>query len=642
MRKRESNFKTAAEYVVYLLYRAVGLGLALVPVRLTYLAGLILGWFGFFLLGKYREIAIANIVGAYAGWTDLEVKKCACRHFQRLCANLLCAFVLLQKPWRKVRKHFDCSDLERVRAQLDEAQRVVWVINHLGNWELFVFTVLLARKGEHGVVYQRLGNRFIDAHIRRSREVGGLRLIERQSGLSQCVSILKKGGMLAVLIDQHAGDKGIWTPFFGRLASTTPLPAILARKANAQLLPVAVYTTGIARWRLAFSDFIPRDASSIEEVTFRLNQVLEQQIRKQPYDWFWVHDRWKTPSPRFLLREYKRGVYVPPEAGPLKPFRILVRSSNWLGDAVMTAPAVRRIKRGRPDAHVTILTRSKLADFWRVVPEVDEIIAIQNKESVFEVARRLREKFEVAILFPNSPRVALEVWLARIPRRVGYRRPWRNWFLNQFIPEPAGPQPLLHQANSYLRIARRIGADVEEPLPALERWRPYPRLVGLCPGAEYGPAKRWIGFAEAAKRLSEKHKVRWMIFGTAKERPIGKRIDALLGILALNRMGRTSLVELIDELCQCRLLLTNDTGTMHLAAFLGIPTVAIFGSTEPRLTGPLGQGHRVLHHHVPCSPCFLRECPIDFRCMKAVTVEEVVAAVEETLAKTEEAVSGKR
>jgi lipopolysaccharide heptosyltransferase II len=153
----------------------------------------------------------------------------------------------------------------------------------------------------------------------------------------------------------------------------------------------------------------------------------------------------------------------------------------------------------------------------------------------------------------------------------------------------------------------------------------------LCPGAEYGPAKRWPEFGAAAKDLSERLGLHWLIFGTAKERFISEKIAEILGMHATDLTGRTTLLELIAQLRRCEVLLTNDTGTMHLAAFLGVPTVSIFGSTEPQLTGPIGKGHTVLRHHVECSPCFLRECPLDFRCMKAVTVEEVVRAVGERL-----------
>jgi len=156
-----------------------------------------------------------------------------------------------------------------------------------------------------------------------------------------------------------------------------------------------------------------------------------------------------------------------------------------------------------------------------------------------------------------------------------------------------------------------------------------PIKIGLCPGAEYGPAKRWLPerFAEAAERISAQSPVQWMLFGTARDASAGEQIAAALGDHCVNRIGQTTLAQLIDELHECRLLLTNDTGTMHLAALLGIPVVAIFGSTEPRLTGPLGNSHIILRHHVECSPCFLRECPIDFRCMKTVSVDEVADAV---------------
>ena len=165
-------------------------------------------------------------------------------------------------------------------------------------------------------------------------------------------------------------------------------------------------------------------------------------------------------------------------------------------------------------------------------------------------------------------------------------------------------------------------------LPETSYWKPEAGLIGLCPGAEYGPAKRWPEFAAVASDLSKRLDLRWIIFGTAKERAISAPIAEALGSKATDLTGCTTLLDLIAQLQRCELLLTNDTGTMHLAAFLGVPTVSIFGSTEPALTGPVGPGHTVLRHHVECSPCFLRECPLDFRCMKAVSVEEVARAVE--------------
>ncbi|PYK06119.1 MAG: hypothetical protein DME67_03510 [Verrucomicrobia bacterium] len=150
-----------------------------------------------------------------------------------------------------------------------------------------------------------------------------------------------------------------------------------------------------------------------------------------------------------------------------------------------------------------------------------------------------------------------------------------------------------------------------------------------------GPAKRWLPerFAEVAAKISGQTSAQWILFGTKNDATIGEQIAAAIGDHCVNRIGHTTLDELIDELRGCRLLLTNDTGTMHLAALLGVPVIAIFGSTEPRLTGPLGNSHIILRHHVECSPCFLRKCPIDFRCMKEVSTQEVVDAVLSILAK---------
>jgi lipopolysaccharide heptosyltransferase II len=224
-----------------------------------------------------------------------------------------------------------------------------------------------------------------------------------------------------------------------------------------------------------------------------------------------------------------------------------------------------------------------------------------------------------------------------VPRRVGYRGHHRRWLLNQIIPERSRLGPIEHQVLHYRQIAREVGG-LDEPPDIRMSW---PRAksngasakIGLCPGAEYGPAKRWLPerFAEVAVAVSAQRPVQWILFGTSGDAEIGATIEASVGINCINRIGKTTMKELIAELSECALLLTNDTGTMHLASILGVPVVAVFGSTEPHLTGPLGNAHHVIRHQVECSPCFLRECPIDFRCMKAVTVDEVAQSVSSFL-----------
>lgn len=631
MSRGQQDRATISDHLVYAVYHWVSFLLSLLPVVWLFRGGQVVGFLGYILLFPYRRLARRNVRIAFPDWSRAQVERCVRIHFQNLVANLLCGLVLGEKPWEEVKRLIDLTTFGAAAEQATRAPCIVGPATHIGNWELLSTLPHWIDRPLFGVIYQRLRNRLLDEHVRKNRSRDGMEAIDRNEGLKRGVGILKRGGYLGLLIDQHAGDRGVWIPLFGRLASTSTLPAILVKRTGACVVAGGMGTVGPAKWRLECRAFNFDKSASIEQITAELNRDVEAQIKRNPPDWFWLHNRWKTPSPRFLLRTYKRGVYVRNKA-ELQLFRILIRSSDCLGDAVMSVETVRRIKRGRPDAHVTILAQRKLTEFWQTVPEVDDVIAIEAGENAWQVSQKIRNLFEVAILFPNAPRTGLEVWLARIPRRVGYRSPSRDFFLNQFVPGLKQPAPIAHRAQVYLHIAKHVGADVEEILPELPRVAAEPRTVGLCPGAEYGPARRWPYFGVAARTLAEKHQLKWLIFGTAKERELAEDIATQIGPAAANLAGRTSLAELMCELQRCRLLLTNDTGTMHLAAHLGVPTVAIFGSTEPALTSPIGGGHIVLRHQVECSPCFLRTCPIDFRCMERVKVAEVVASVEKLLA----------
>jgi heptosyltransferase-2 len=655
------------DFVVYVLYRAGSAVVGALPLPFLFALGEFLGICAWTFSGKYRRLATRNLEIAFANEkSPRELRQLVRRHFRRLGANLLSSAKLTQMPPEKILERVEVENIEAMAREFRAGVPVVLVLSHLGTWE--VFAQLMPKFVgfvRNASVYQGLGNSFIDEHVRRTRSQTGLELFDRHDGFEPVIELLRSGGGVGVLSDQHAGDHGVWTPFFGMLASTSPLPALLAKRTRAALIAAGVYTTGRARWRMVFTERFDQTGASVAVLTSKINEAIEQQIRRAPEDWFWVHNRWKTPQPNFLLAHYKRGIYLPPgiSARDLKPFRILVRSSNWLGDAVMSVPAVRAIKNGRPDVHVTIAAPDKIAAMWSLIPEVDAIVSLPDA-SLVSVVRLLRKqiRFDVAILFPNSLRVALESWLSGIVHRVGYRGHWRSCLVNQIIREPRKPRPLEHHFLRFLRIARECGAETEKTsnvqpasavLDGLRRGeRPtlnvqlsdpnqlstinhQPLKIGLCPGAEYGPAKRWLPerFAEAAAKISAQSLAQWILFGTKNDSAIGEQIAAAIGDHCVNRIGQTTLDQLIAELQQCRLLLTNDTGTMHLATLLGVPVVAIFGSTEPRLTGPLGNGHVVLRHHVECSPCFLRECPIDFRCMKAVSADEVAAAVLSLLAK---------
>jgi lipopolysaccharide heptosyltransferase II len=632
------------DFSIYLLYRGVTAIAGLLPVRVLYAIGSFMGFVAWLLVPHYRRLARRNLEIAFAEEkSSRELGRIVRRNFQALSANLVSSLKTVSMPLEKLTRHVEAENLDALHAELRAGRPVVLLLSHIGPWELAAQLVPhYAPYARIGSPYQSLRNRYIDRDVSRRRARTGSELFDRSKGFHKPIELLRSGGVLGIFADQHAGDHGLWTPFFGRLASTSALPGLLAKRTGASVMAAAVHTVGPARWRMIFTSRLDSSGDSVSSITAKANEQIEQQIRRAPEDWLWVHNRWKTPKPDFLLTHYKRGFYLPPERPALKPFRILIRGANWLGDSIISIAAVRAIKAGRPDAHITIAAPEKIADVWKLVPEVDEVMGLTSG-SLISAVRLIRRQasFDVAILFPNSLRAALEVWLGGIPRRVGYPGHHRRWLLNQIIPEPARRGPIEHQVHRYLRIPRQLGGPAEAA--PIRKFLPRGKTngatvkVGLCPGADYGPAKRWLPerFAEVAAGISAQRPVQWILFGTSGDADTGAMIETAIGAACVNRIGKTTVSELIAELGQCALLLTNDTGTMHLATILGVPVVAVFGSTEPRLTGPLGTGHHIIRHQVECSPCFLRECPIDFRCMKAVAVAEVAASVSLLLEKWE-------
>ncbi len=627
-------------YAVYVLVTRV---LGLLPIEALVAVGRWSGMVAWYVAPSYRRLVKSNLRLVFGdSMSPMRAEKMGREHFARLFSNMLAGVRMARMEPRQVFERVQIEGREHLEGVLKQNRGLVAVLGHLGNWELLAQVSPEVFGVSAGSIYQNLRNPFIDASILSLRKRQGLRLFARKEGFFGALEMLRHGGVVGVLADQHAGDSGGWISFFGRLASTSPLPAMMALRSGAALVSVAMVTLPKGRWRLVIS--VPEEPVSKdpETVSVQVNRILESQIQASPEDWLWSHNRWKTPQPNFLLSRTKRPICT---EGLTKKFRLVVRSTNWLGDAVMTVPAIRAIRKSRPDIELTVLTLEKLAGFWRSVPGVDCVLEIPRQGGIRNVARLLGVGgYDAIVLFPNSLRVGLEAWLAGIPRRVGYAGHTRRWFLNQIVEKRQGHEAVPeHHVYHYLRLVEAIGAPC---LPrsdwAFERVSAKPSAgegnrglrLAVCPGAEYGPAKRWFPdrFAAVMRQISSRYQCEWNLVGVKKDEAIGGEIERLFSGGGLrNWIGRTSLEELLEVLRGCDLLLTNDTGTMHLAGMLGVPVVAIFGSTEPLATGPIGEGHTCLQHRVPCGPCFLRECPLDFACMNKVGVEEVVCAVEGTI-----------
>ena len=617
-----------ADRFVYILALAAVRLVRLLPLNACFGLGRAVGAFLWLILPGYRRLARENLRIAFEGEMEPEqIRKLVFEHFTTLGANALSAIKIPSMSQEEIERVATIENLGLLQKNIAAGRPVVIAINHIGNWELYAQLVFKMPGVKFGTVYQALHNTFIDDLVNEDRRRLGVQTFDRKKGFQSAIAMLREPGILGVLVDQHSGEGGVWMPFFGRLCSTSPLAATLALRTNAAVIPVAIYTSGFAKWRVVIGKEIRWREDRPDQLTLDINKALEDQIRESPADWFWVHNRWKIPRP-FLVNRAKRGIYISPRATPPAAFRIVVRSPNWLGDAIMSVPATRAFKLGRPDARLSVLAPEKLVGFWRSVSDVDEVIGIDPGESVFSVAQKIHDRFDAAVLFPNSLRSALEVRIARIRRRVGYGGHWRRLLLDHVIPPLAkkqGAPP--HQTLVYWRIAQCCGAT--EMPGAKTLWKPNrrERVIGICPGAEYGPAKRWPAykFAKLVDEVGSHIDCQWVVLGTKADKNLAAEI-ARGNSKVTDLTGKTSLDELMELLSRISGLVTNDTGTMHLADYIGTPLVAIFGSTEPELTGPLGPRSTVIRQKAECSPCFLRECPIDFRCMLDIPMERVVEA----------------
>lgn len=335
--------------------------------------------------------------------------------------------------------------------------------------------------------------------------------------------------------------------------------------------------------------------------------------------------------------------------------RILVRATNWVGDAVMSIPALQALRQSFPDAHISILARPWVAGVYARESFADEVLPYteprgwKDLAGKWRVAQSLRaRRFDAAILLPNAFEAASLAYLAGIPRRIGYARDGRSLLLTTAVRPPRKGEIPAHERFYYLELLRRAG--ILDAMPASEEIRlggaaaareaglarfgalEFHQVTGLSPGAAFGTAKRWLPerFVEAAWQLGQPA----ALFGSSDERELCETIASQLrhrGLRAYNFAGETTLGEYIELAAACHVYLTNDSGSMHIASALNVPTVAVFGATDHVGTGPTGPLARVVRQQVECSPCLLRECPIDHRCMTAVSAERVAREAKELI-----------
>ncbi len=339
---------------------------------------------------------------------------------------------------------------------------------------------------------------------------------------------------------------------------------------------------------------------------------------------------------------------------------IIVRMPNWLGDAVMATAALHDLRKHYPEADITVMCLDKIAPLFKYDKTITELFKFtrpsgwlkreSDRDILFSIERG---EYDLGVLFTNSFSSAFWFWRAGVKERLGYRRHLRSLLLTKSLPYPKGKE---HQVEIYKMLLGPIGVPLSSSQPQLfvsEEEKKVAKellkrvgvteksqLIGINPGAAFGTAKCWLPerFKELTLRLIQDSSVRVLYFGDPAGRSLVDSVCSDMPDQVVNLAGKTSLRELMALIQECKLFLTNDSGPMHIASALHVPLIALFGSTSDVKTGPYNGGI-VLHKHVACSPCYKRVCPIDFRCMRGISVDEVEVLIKKVLSKGESIVT---
>jgi lipopolysaccharide heptosyltransferase II len=641
--------------VLKFILQITGWSLAHTPQILLRAFTRVLGNSLFFILPRRRRLFFANLDHAFPdrprAWQSKIARESGCRLIETALLSLASPYLSDQR-------------LRRMSTMTPEAEKffvdhhaqpypLIVASPHIAYWESLTSLGLYMQVPlpEFGVIFRPIDNPAADAWVKATRERHGLRLLSRKDGLAESFRLLRRKSLVGVLFDQNAGMQGALTTLFGRVCSTSELPGLLAEKSGARIM--AFYPRRLGFWKLSFeAQEIVYDGTAAS-ATFALNRWLEATLSSDDNlcaSWLWSHDRWRhqdMPAKRLHL-ESKRDLLSADLAArhqaimPRKT-RIFVRLPNWLGDVVMVLPLLRALRVSRPDAELTLIAKASfmpLIESWDVADRLEPLPS--RGFGYFIHFWKLRRRYpDTYLLFTHSARGDLEAWLTRCRQRFGlvksgrrrpllthrYRVPadfdeshhhqlelWENFLRHFGLNAPADRSP----------IARRAAPRTNPPFPLPDR-----TAIGFIAGSENNPEKRWPAAhwrRLAENLLSESTTTTLQLFGTAKDQPITAAIAAGLEPGRVTDLaGHTDLPTYVEKLRACRLLVTNDTGGMHLANLLGVPVLALFGPTNPIRTGPV--------FSAPCEILQPPDCPATGGGTLAdLAPETVLAAIHRQLA----------
>lgn len=587
-----------------LLLKTLGWLAAHCPESVLHSFSAVLGDAVFFGLPRRRRLALSNLHHAFPERSETWHRATARESFRRLVETglLSLATPFLSESRLRTIVSVSPSLLEAYAQHRREPAATLICSPHIAYWEAQTAKPLLIPGPfpEFGIIFRPLDNPTANAFVVSSRERFGMKLLSRKTGFAEALKILRRQGFVGVLFDQNAGLQGALTTLFGRVCSTTELPGLMAEKFSARVF--GIYPRRLGFWRVEIGCATIAHDNSSTGVTLALNRWLENLLTGDSdvcASWLWSHDRWRNqdmPSQRFRLAAKRDLLQADLAARNLSDLprrtRIFVRLPNWLGDVVMALPLLRALRVSRPDAELTFIAAPALLPLIREWAIADHLEGLPKRGfGYFLHFWRLRSRYpDVVLLLTNSFRGDLEAWLTCSPQRFGLvRRGRRRPLLSHaYRPSADFDEAGHHQTALWEKMSRHFGLEAQpDRSPVLARREHQGTTIGLIPGSENNPEKRWpvLHWRALIAGLPEQ---KFVLFGTPRDAATTAEIARGFPSGRVEDLaGRTDLVTYAAHLRRSRLLVANDTGGMHLANALGVPLIALFGPTNPLRTGPI-------------------------------------------------------
>ena len=572
----------------------------------------LLGWVLMTIPNSRRRLLLSNLSHAFPKWEYEKIltvaRESSARMFEMGFFSL--CYPNMSKDQLRHTVFYD----DDTQTKLEELRRtgkpVIMLIPHTCLFETLATSPLFRPFGGRslGAIYRPNKNRALDAWITKARKEVGIRTFSRKEGLLRARSHLKENNWLAVLYDQNAGHKGMGTFFMNRICSISPMPDLFNKNDN--VVCVHAIATRISFFRSKLSlNVLNKTNLGMSDIA---HKCLEGKLIDNPRmisDWLWSHGKWKinNVSSEFFTLQQRFG-HLKFVSSKTSASRLAIRVPNWLGDIVMALPLIREIRLSRPDLHITVICLSKYSDWINSLSVADSVLPIEiDKLCYFKMFLNLRKQYiDAFLIFTNSFRGDLEAFLSGSSQRFGARISFPRPLLNRVFDTRIGGDLKKHQTWMWLEMLKNFGLKGDVSLEPFKIFQPMKvqgspskgsiLKIGISPGSSNTPEKRlpvttWISICRLIFQIFSNSECDWMVqmFGTSKDRKVCSQIEKRMqpNTKIQNLAGETSIKQLSERLFLLDVLICNDSGAMHLANSLGTPTIALFGPTNPNITGPI-------------------------------------------------------